>query len=344
MKRAKAEPAKAAKRDKSGRLAWALYALLALLIVAYAVLGSGIVGLAALVVIVLIFYYEIRHSVKTEGTRKSVIDIAGAICAAVAVWVILIIVLHTTAPVDAVSSCSMLPVLHRGDLVVLSGITNITGFAASKHVPVVGVSASAFAGMEANMSREFLSYYAYFNGNKSAISYIFGNNLNYSIGLYGTQCLSTYAYLGRSDLFRQCYVSQASQSRNLIRYNYSVGKVSVGGAVDSIVYTSAVSIGNVSITENYSNPIIVYQTTAKDYFSGSIIHRVVAIVNASGQYYFLTKGDNNQALDIEFENYPANQSEAVGYVLADVPLLGYVKLLLSGQLAVPAGCNQTILR
>ncbi len=343
MKRQHDEPAKA-KKEKSNRLAWALYALLALLIVAYAVLGSALVGLAALAVIICIFYYEIRHSVKTEGTRRSVIDMVGAICAAIAVWIVLIVLLHTTAPVDAVSSCSMLPVLQRGDLVLLSGITNITGFAESKHVPVVSVSGAAFASMEANMSQEFLSYYAYFNGNKSEISYIFDNASNYSIGLYNTKCLSTYSYLGRADMLRTCYVSQASQARDLIRYNYSIGKVSVAGAVHNIVYTSAISIGNTSIIENYSNPIIVYQTTAEDYFSGSIIHRVVALVNASGQYYFLTKGDNNQALDIEFENYPANQSEALGYVLADVPLLGYVKLLLSGQLAVPAGCNQTILR
>jgi len=79
-------------------------------------------------------------------------------------------------------------------------------------------------------------------------------------------------------------------------------------------------------------------------FSGSIIHRIYAILNVSGSYYFLTKGDNNQALDIEFGNYPANETSVVGYVIAEIPVLGYVKLILSGQLSVPQGCNQTILR
>ena len=64
-------------------------------------------------------------------------------------------------------------------------------------------------------------------------------------------------------------------------------------------------MGNVSIAENYGNPIVVYQTTPSDYFTGSIIHRVFAVLNVERSYYFLTKGDNNQALDIEFENYPA---------------------------------------
>lgn len=335
---------KTKKKEEASLLSWGLYALLAILIVAYAVLGSALVGLAVLVVIACIFYYEIRHSVRTEGARKSVIDIAVAVGAAVAVWIAMVLVLHTTAPVDAVSSCSMLPVLHRGDLVVLNGITNFSSFAASKRIPVVKVGGSVFANMQANMSQEFLAYYTYLNKNRSAVFSIFNASSSYSIGLYNTGCLSVNSYLGRFDLFRNCYMDPASQPKNLIRYNYSIGNVSVAGALRNIVYTSAISIANTSITENYSNPIIVYQTNAKDYFTGSIIHRVVAAVNVSGRYYFLTKGDNNQALDIEFENYPVNQSEVLGYVIADIPLLGYVKLLLSGQLAVPAGCNQTILR
>jgi hypothetical protein len=98
------------------------------------------------------------------------------------------------------------------------------------------------------------------------------------------------------------------------------------------------------VPENYSNPVVVYKTIQNDSFGGSIIHRLVAAIDVNGTYYFLTKGDNNPALDIEFGNYPAAQSDIVGYKIADVPVLGYVKLLISGQLVTPAGCNQTILR
>ena len=333
----------AKKKKGSSKSTWALYALLAALIIAYAITGSALVGLAALLSIAAIFYYEIRHSFKTEGARKSVIDIAMAIGAALLVWLAMIFFLHTAAPIDAVSSCSMLPALQRGDIVVLSGLGNVTQFIESKHVPVVNISEGAFQRMEANISStEFLSFYAYAKANRSQISYIFDNGTGQGVGLYNNACLSQYSYLGEQKYFYKCYV--ASQGSNLIRYSYSVGSVSLNGAVRSIVYTSEITIGNASIGADYGNPIVVYQTTKNDYFSGSIIHRVLAVLNVSGSYYFLTKGDNNQALDIEFGNYPAGASDVMGYVIADVPIVGYIKLLLSGQLAVPAGCNQTILR
>ena len=77
---------------------------------------------------------------------------------------------------------------------------------------------------------------------------------------------------------------------------------------------------------------------------GDIIHRVVAALNVNGSYYILTKGDNNPGLDMEFGNYPINQSSVIGYDIATVPLIGYLKLIVSGQLGAVAGCNQTMLR
>jgi hypothetical protein len=234
----------------------------------------------------------------------------------------------------------MLPVLHRGDLVVLSGIENISSFAASKHVPVVNLNSSAFEAMQDNMNSEFLAYFAYFNGNKSKMSYIIPNDSQYSVGLYNTACISQKQYYGEQSSYAQCFVP--SQQNDLIQYAYSIGRLSTENVNFSAVYTSQISVANTTLKENYTNPIIVYQTTSRDSFSGSVIHRLYAILNVSGQYYFLTKGDNNQALDIEFENYPASKSDVLGYVIADVPVVGYVKLLLSGQVATPAGCNQTL--
>jgi signal peptidase I len=335
----KAEP----KGRQSSLVVWALYALLAALIILYALTGNAVVGVAAMLAIAGVFYYEIKHSIKTEGTKRSVIDIGMAVGAALLVWVVLMLVLQTSAPIDAVSSCSMLPALQRGDVVVLGGIGNPAQFAASKGIPVLNVSAGAFQRMEGNMSSEFLSFYAHPKANGSELSDVFDNGSGYEIGLYNTKCLSQFSYLGQAKYFPKCEVPM-SQSGDLIKYNYSVGKVEIAGAEHDIVYTSSITVGNVSVAENYANPVVVYQTSSQDYFTGSIIHRVFAVVDAGGSYYFLTKGDNNQALDVEFENYPANESSVTGYVLADVPLVGYVKLLLSGQIAVPAGCNQTILR
>lgn len=331
-------------RDKKGKkpeplLSWLLYLLLALLIGVYALFGNVVIGAVAFLLIIIIVAFEVKTSLDTEGVRKSVIDIGMAVGAAIIFWVLLILVLHTSAPIDAVSSCSMLPVLHRGDLVVLHGIDNVSAFASANKVPVINVSRQAFDSMQSNISDEFLAFFAYFNDNKSQISYVITNNSPYGIGLYNTQCLSQAQYLGQQGSLYKCMVPEQAQQSNLVQYSYGTGKLLYQKYTFKAIYTSQITIGNLTIAENYSNPIIVYQTNSKDSFSGDIIHRLYAVLNVSGQYYFLTKGDNNQALDIEFGNYPSNQSSVLGYVVADIPVVGYVKLLLSGQIATPAGCD-----
>ncbi|MCL5239482.1 MAG: hypothetical protein M1286_03360 [Candidatus Marsarchaeota archaeon] len=332
---------KVRKKKKEPSLSWLLYILLVALIIVYALYGNIVIGAVAFFLIIIILVFEVKTSIATEGTKKSLVDIGAAVGAAIVVWVLLIVVLQTPAPVDAVSSCSMLPVMHRGDLVVLHGIGNVSSFAAQHNVPVINVSRSAFDKMEGNMSNEFLAYFAYAD-NASRIAYAIANNTTYNVSLYNTLCASQYTYLNQPGKIATCQVSAKEQARNLIRYNYSLGSINIGGQLFKAIYTSQISIGNTTLSENYSNPIIVYKTTSRDSFSGDIIHRLYAVLNVSGEYYFLTKGDNNQALDIEFGNYPANQSAVLGYVIADIPVVGYVKLLLSGQIATPAGCNQTL--
>ncbi len=331
------------KKKPESKLSWILYIVLAILIVLYAANSNILVGAAAFLLIIVIVVFEVKTSVASEGARKSVVDILSAVAAAVFVWLLLIFLLHTNAPVDAVSSCSMLPVLHRGDLVVLHGIDNVSSFAASHHVPMINVNEGAFARMQGNITTEFLAFFAYFNGNKANYSYIFTNGVHYQVGLYNTVCISQAQYLGQPNRIGECLVPNQSQLSNLIRYSYAIGKLVINNnQTYSALYTSQIYIGNQSIADNYSNPIIVYQTTSKDSFSGSIIHRLYAILNVSGNYYFITRGDNNQALDIEFGNYPSNKSAVLGYVLTDIPVVGYVKLLLSGQIATPAGCNMQL--
>ena len=208
------------------------------------------------------------------------------------------------------------------------------------HVPIVKVNASAYQGMVANMESEFLAFYAYNPSNVSQISTTLPVSGQYGIALYNTECISTATFYGRANQISNCMVQ--NQGANLIKYNYSIGKFTIGNnATMKIVYTSSISIANRTVALNYSNPIIVYQTNPQDSFSGDIIHRLFAIVNASGKYYFLTKGDNNQALDIEFENYPANQTAVLGHVVGDIPLVGYFRLLLFGQIFAPRAATNS---
>jgi len=334
-------------RNASGKIKqkmpmWPFYLLLAILIIIYALHNSFLLGSFIFLLIIVILILEAKISIETEGKAKSIIDIGIAIVAVLLFWLLLIIVLNTSSPIDTVASCSMLPALQRGDLVVLHGIGNPALFAKAHNVPLINVSEPAFASMENNMNTEFLAYYAYFDSNKSKISSIIPIGSSYNIGLYNTYCIYNYIYLRRSGSIYRCFVS--SQDNNLIKYNYAIGNVIIGGKQYNVVYTSSITINNITISQNFSNPIIVYRTTPRDYFSGDIIHRLYAILNVSGSYYFLTMGDNNPGLDIEFANYMPNESSVVGYVIARVPVLGYLKLIISGQFGQVAGCNQTIIR
>ena len=319
--------------------------MLAGTVVAYAVVNSLFIGVAAFALVVIILFYEFRQSIKDEGTKSTVIDIAKALGVVAVVWLILIVVLGTTQPVNVVASCSMLPVLNRGDLVFLHGISNMSNFLQNNRIPVINVSQSEFSNMYANMNTEFLAFFAYSKANPSDIGYI-GNfsNSSYAIGLYNTHCIDYYSYLSEPMEYGRCMVPMSYQSKNLIKYNYSIGQAVINGTTEQAVYTSSITIANHTVIENYSNPIVIYATTPQDYFTGDIIHRVVAALRVGSSYYILTKGDNNPGLDIEFGNYPINESSVIGYRITGVPILGYLKLIISGQFGAVAGCNQVMLR
>ncbi|MDE1824946.1 MAG: hypothetical protein KGH61_05055 [Candidatus Micrarchaeota archaeon] len=331
-------------REKKQMSMWPFYIMLVVLLISYAFDNNAIIGLGAFVLIIIIVAVELRTSLASVGAKRSAVDFGVAIGAAIAIWLILVIVLQTTSPIDAVASCSMLPNLQRGDFIVLHGISNFSSFASEHKIPVIKMDPGEFSQLRQNMQSEFLSYYAYIGNNKSEISQIIPVvSEPYGIALYNTKCLSTYSYLNQNQNIGRCYVG-ANPEQNIIKYNYSIGLIVQGKVSAKAPYTSSITINNLTISENYSNPIVVYKTTPSDLFGGDIIHRLVAVIDVNGSYYTLTKGDNNQGLDIQFENYPAQQGDIVGYVVGRIPIIGYLKLIISGQLAEPAGCNQVFVR
>ncbi len=336
------KPSKEAQKKHSNMALYLLYALLLVFMALYIAYGSVLAGLGAFVVLIITLVAEVKSSVSEEGAKRTAIEIAVAIVAVVAFFGILSLILQTPfPPVSAVASCSMLPTLHRGDLVLLHGIPNMSSFLSSRSIPVVNVSPQEMNATLSNMNSQFLAFFAYDPQNKSRISDI--NAGSAPIGLYNTRCLDTYSALGEYGYYYKCFVG-SNQGGNLVKYGYSMGNISIANSTQSIVLTQNISINGTRISENYSNPIIVYKTTPADTFSGDIVHRLVAAIKSGNRYYLLTKGDNNQGLDIQFGNYPIAQNMTIGYVIADVPLVGYLKLIVSGQLATPAGCNTTIVR
>lgn len=328
-------------KHQDSRLIYAMYAVLVALIVFYIISRSVIVGILAFLSFFIVIALELRNSLVSEGAVKTVRDVIIAVVAAVVLlWVIPALAFHTSSPVDVVVSCSMLPVLHRGDLVLLHGMENASQFIEENRIPLVNVSQSSFYGMVNNMGAEFTEPFAYFNGNYSNISTAMPPGSVYGIGTYSLDCLSR---VPRS-LYAECRETNASLQSNLIKYNYSIANLSTPAGMEQTVYVSSIEIGSTRIPENYSNPIIIYQTTPEDYFSGHIIHRVFAAMKVGNTYYFLTKGDNNPVLDIESLNYPVNASQVIGYVAYDVPYLGFPALIIKGQVGNVPGCNQTIIR
>ncbi len=286
-------------------------------------------GVLLLIAFVILIVLELAGSVAEEGLTRSAVEIAIAIATVFVLWYAARFLLHTSYPLDVVPSCSMQPHLNRGDVILLQGITNIN----TLHAPIVQVSKASYAQMSSNMNTEFLACVAYnvSAGGRVAISQML--KPGYSIGLY--------------DEAIKTIVPFSAQSGNLVQY--TCGATNVGfsnGTTGTEVYTSAITIAGSTLIGDKNNSVVVYQTVPSDLFytygDSYVVHRLYAIINASGTYYLLTKGDNNPGLDMQYGNYPANLSQIQGKVIASVPYLGYIKLIFSQSYTEPAGCNVTM--
>lgn len=321
------------------------YVVLIALVALYIATSNVVVGVAAFVAIIAVIALELRSSIKSEGLGKTGYEIGIAVGVVVLAFVLSSFILQVSfPPVSVVASCSMLPTLHRGDAVVLHGIPNMSAFLSKNHIPVVNVSEQAMESMLGNMNSEFLEFYAHAPSNASQIyQSVSSDNLSeYQVSLYNSHCLSVYSFMDQPYNYYRCVVD--SQQGNLIRYNYSLAPITIANKSGYVVDTSQITIGNVTVSQDYHNPIIVYRTVANDSFSGEIVHRVFAAISSGSSYYLLTKGDNNPVLDIQAQNYPIAADDVRGYVLSDIPYIGYVRLILFGQVSSVAGCNQQITR
>lgn len=330
----KQEPSRGSKKAPIPTLP--LYILLIILFISYIALQrirefSFILGIAIFFLIIIIIGLELVNGTNEEGYKKSVFEIAVAIIVVVAIWFALQAILQTNNPVDVVPSCSMLPTLSRGDLIVLHGIQNISQI----HAPIIGVSTALANNIASFSESSSLSCVAYnYSAGRLSISQIV--KPGYIVGLY----LSSQS--GGE------IVPYSAESSYPVRYRCGTREIKyANGTTAEEAYTNSISIANTTISGDKGNTIIVYRTLPEDQFYKEgdlyIVHRVYAILNASGQYYMLTKGDNNPGLDMQYFNVPPNQSEVSGYVVASVPYLGYIKLIISGDLSQPVGCNSTVI-
>jgi hypothetical protein len=339
QKQRKSKPSR--KKRTSSKLLWILYIALIALVLVYSVFSSAIIALLVLLLIIVIVFTELRYSIREEGLRRSVLDIAAALGVFVAIWIALVLILHTTDPVDVVTSCSMAPVLNRGDVVIVQGISNVSSFIAQHNIPIINMSSAEFSNYSDEIGSEWVTFYPYYNGSRNHINLsAIVNSTQYKVGLYNFTCILV--YLNRSELndFGRCALPSSYQQDEILKYNYGVTNVTFHNSSYKIVYTSNITVNNVSYQQNYSNPLIVYNNTLEH---DHTIHRVFAAIDVQGYYYLLTKGDNNVYLDQEgIVAYPVSQNDVIGMEIASVPLLGYPRLIISGGISTPGGCDMTI--
>ncbi len=305
-----------------------LIAFLALYILSQGSAISIIFGALAFFMLIILLVMEFVISGKEEGFRKSMVEIVVAIAIIAALWISLRFILNTNDPIDVVPSCSMLPALQRGDLIVLQGISP-----SEIKAPVINVSKAAFDSMTNNIRNESLVclYYTR-NGNSGSVSQFERPGSN----------LGLFRFTGNS------YEQVSSQpSGSLVRYQCGAQPVRFSnGTVTNEAYTKSITINGTTVNENLNNSIVVYRTIPQDYFyslgDAFIVHRAYAMLNVSGDYYVLTKGDNNPALDMQYLNYPPSFSYLSGVSILSIPYLGYLKIIISGQLLQPSGCNSTV--
>ncbi len=313
---------------------WPLYILLVAAFVLYILYQSNstlavVFGIMAFVILITLIGLEVVNGSKQEGKLKNALEIALAIAIVVVIWFAMQFVLHTRYPIDAVPSCSMLPALQRGDLILLQG-TNASAIKA----PQVDVTPGQVQNMISNIGNESLECVAYrVEGRTVNISQIVLPG--YSVGLFRQEQSGGYI------------VANNSQGNNLVKYRCGVTNVVfANGTTLQKAYTQSITIGNTTITGDHNNSIIVYETVPQDSFyqdgDSYIVHRVYAVLNTGEGFYYLTKGDNNPGLDMQYQNYPVAGQYVEGKVFGVIPYLGYLKLILSGTLNQPAGCNSTL--
>ena len=308
---------------------WPLYLLLAVLFVLYIYYQqvqsiSAVLGALLFLLIAALVVMELINSIGEEGYVRNIIEIAISLGAILLFWFVLKFLLQTNNPLDVVPSCSMLPSLKRGDMILLRGISNIS----KVHAPVIDVSASAYRSMLNSTLKVQLSCvtYNYTNGRLSISQFL---KPGYSVGLYQSPGGVIMPQGNQTGL-----VTYTCGTRNVMFSN---------GTVADEAYTSAITIAGTTIIGDGNNTVIVYRTVPGDSFYGAgdsyIVHRVYAMIKVGGGYYALTKGDNNPGLDVQYANYPINESYIEGSVISSIPYIGYLKLILSNQFSQPAGCD-----
>jgi len=278
---------------------------------------------AALIIGMVLF--EIKEGAKEHGWKNEVKDTLVTLLIAVGIWFAIQFLLNTSSPISAVVTCSMLPNLQRGDFAVVQGAP-ITAYN-------IEMTPDEFHSIKQD---------AIFSHN--------GTEYKVKGSLY------SYCIFTRPELCKDFIADPTKfvETHGPFKFHYSLCSIDIRdkGKIAEPCVTNVEFKGK-NYPVNISNDIIVYQPSKTEIYSlsGDIIHRAYFKINIanSSEIYYLTKGDNNQVLDIQVYDYirnmgndPIAHEKTKGKLLFRVPILGYYKLIISFYFTEPPQCKMTL--
>jgi len=251
---------------------------------------------------------------KEKGIKNEVKEILIAIAIALILWYSAIFILKTDMPFNGVVSCSMLDSLYRGDVVILYG--------GQPNVDEINISLNEYERIIETNEQHFVC--------------------GICVDDYGVQT--------------PCSINPITMERaygEIIKYDCGYCKEIKNNVESKVVCTHGVTIkGKYFDATKKEGDIIVYRPKETDIFSlvGDIIHRGIVRINVeNNSSYYLIKGDNNPQFDTQIYNLGGKvtnslveEKQVMGKSIFSLPFLGYVKLVASGQIANPPGCETRI--
>jgi signal peptidase I len=298
----------------------------AALLLLYVLTKQPIFGILTAIAIVALVIFEVYEGIKANGFRHELWETGITVGIAVLAWFALSFVLSTPTPISAVVSCSMVPELYRGDMILVQGgaahSANLISVSPGDSQYLFSNPTVSFNGKSMTVNSSMYGY-CYESGDVATCS-LFNNNPSAFVEQRGPFTF-TYGKCLRQSLSGNSIMVQEPCVMGLSYKNQSV-----------------------DVQGDRSSDTVLYAPKPTDLFalSGDIVHRAVVEIKDGSSAYFLTKGDNNNVFDIQFHslayerfNTPVSPEQLKGKVLFHVPWLGYYKLFLVGFVTEDAVCG-----
>ncbi len=314
-------------QESIGRYArntWVQIGALALLILLYVATKISLFGILFAVALVGTVAMEVFSGAKSRGWKEEAKDTAVSLGAIIVLWLALGFVLNSPVPINAVVSCSMLPNVERGDLILVQGAEPI-GYE-------LELSGSELESLQADEVMVTAGDMGTFIVNGSLYSYC---------SQHRDPVCNTFATA--PEIF--------SESRGPFTFNYGECERVKGEVILVTPCVESVDFEGQEYFANLSHDTIVYGPQEGNiyFYTGDIIHRVFFKVNSGGETYYLTKGDNNPIFDVQVYDYSLSMGNDApsspdykGEILFRIPMLGYPKLFISGFFSETVNCDSTL--